>query len=227
MPGSGAFEDHVVGVLAPAHLDHGAFAADGVGAAVENVGGGDAAGERAVDGDVVGIEHVFDADHRGDRDAAFVDAVGGDVRVAIDDAGHQVFARGVDDGGAGGSHDLLADLGDLAVADEDGALEGALGDGQYRGVLNDARGPRQRRRTLLEREVRKSLIGHLRVRARWLDRRHRRGRHSGRFFGAGSNFPPSTKTYFTSLEAWKRSPLVTTRLAILPFSMLPRRSATP
>ena len=67
--GLGAFEDHVVRVFAPAHFEHGAFAADGVGAAVQDVGGGDAARQRAVDGDVVGIENVFDADHGGHRDS--------------------------------------------------------------------------------------------------------------------------------------------------------------
>ena len=80
--------------------------------------------------------------------AAFVDAVGGDVRVAIDDAGHHELAGGIDHCRAGGGHDLLADFGDLAVANEHGALEGPLGDGQDGGVLNDARGPRRTRRTL-------------------------------------------------------------------------------
>ena len=41
------------------------LAANGVGRAVEDVGRGDAAGQRAVDGDVLGIEHVPDIDHRG------------------------------------------------------------------------------------------------------------------------------------------------------------------
>ena len=43
----------------------------------------------------------------------------------------------------------------------------------------------------------------------------------------GSNLTPSTKTYFTSVLSWNKSPLVTKRLAIFPFSMLPRRSCTP
>ena len=96
--GSGAFEDHALGILAPAHLDGQGLAADRVGGAVQNVGGGDAAGQRAVDGDVLGIEDVLDIHHRGDADAAFVDAaIGGDVRVAVDDAGDHVLVGGIDD----------------------------------------------------------------------------------------------------------------------------------
>ena len=69
------------------------------------------------------------------RHAAFVDAaIDGDVRVAIDDAGDDVLAGGIDDRGAGGLHDLLADFGDLAVLDQDGAFEGALGHGHDGGV---------------------------------------------------------------------------------------------
>ena len=136
--GGGAFEDQALGVLAPTHFDGQGFAADGVGGAVENVGGGDAAGEGAVDGDVLGIEDVADIHHGGDADAAFVDtAIDGDVGVAIDDAGDDVLIGGVDDLGAGGLHDLLADFGDFTVLDEDGAFEGALGDRHHGGVLDD------------------------------------------------------------------------------------------
>ena len=120
--GSGAFEDHALRVLAPAHLERQRLAADGVGGAVQDVGRGHAAGQRAIDRDVLGVDDVLDIDHRGDADAAFVDAaIAGDVRVAVDDAGDHVLVGGIDDLGAGGLHDLLADLGDLAVFDHDGA----------------------------------------------------------------------------------------------------------
>ena len=53
--GQGAFERELRGGLAPAEFDDYGLAADGVGAAVENVGDGDSAGEIAVDVDIVGI----------------------------------------------------------------------------------------------------------------------------------------------------------------------------
>ena len=63
MPGVAPSKIMALGVLAPAHFERQGFAADGVGGAVQNIGGGDAAGERAVDGDVLGIEDVVDVDH--------------------------------------------------------------------------------------------------------------------------------------------------------------------
>src|ERR1019366_2291711 len=113
-----------LGTLAPTQLDGQGLAADGVGGAVQDVGGGDAAGQRAVDGDILRVEHVLDIDHGGDADAAFVDAaIDGNVRVAIDDAGDHVLIGGIDDLDAGGLHEHLAKLGDLAVPHQDGALE--------------------------------------------------------------------------------------------------------
>ena len=76
---------------APAELDDLVLPADRVGRAVEDVGGGGAAGELAVDGDVVGVDEVADADFRGNGLGAFVDAaVGGDVGVGVDEAGGDV-----------------------------------------------------------------------------------------------------------------------------------------
>src|SRR5690348_2147104 len=72
--GSCAFEDEALRVLAPAHLNRQGTAADGVGRAVQDVGGGDAAGERAVDGDVFGVEHVANVHHGGYGHASLVDA---------------------------------------------------------------------------------------------------------------------------------------------------------
>ena len=115
--------------LAVAQLDDHRLAADGVGAAVEDVGGGGAAGEAAIDVDVARVEHVFHAGHRADRDAAFVDRVVGDVRVRVDDARRDELAGRVVDVGAGGNRHVRADRGNLAVAHQ----HGAVGDGAARG----------------------------------------------------------------------------------------------
>ena len=82
-----AFEDQPARVLAPAQLDHLVLAADRIGAAVQHVGHGQAAGEVAINRHIGRIEHVLDAGHRADGGAALVDRLGGDVRVRIDDAG--------------------------------------------------------------------------------------------------------------------------------------------
>src|SRR5262249_3649679 len=113
--------------------------ADGIGAAVKDVRGGHAACKVAVDVDVVGIQYFCGVGDGGDRDAAFIHAaVNGDMRVAIDDAGNDKLALGIDHRGVFGSFDVGADFGDLAVLDEDrAALDGALGDGQDGSVLND------------------------------------------------------------------------------------------
>ena len=86
---------------------------------MQNVRRGHAARERAVDVDRLGIDHIFNADHRRYRNGAFIDSVRRDMRVAIDDARNQVLASGVDDLSAGGHHDLLAHVGDLAILDDD------------------------------------------------------------------------------------------------------------
>ena len=48
---------------------------------MEDIGRGDAAGQRPIDRDVLGVDHVPDIDHRGHRHAAFIDpAIDRDVR---------------------------------------------------------------------------------------------------------------------------------------------------
>src|SRR6185295_7994032 len=98
--------------LAPAQLDHVVLPANRVRAAVQHVGGRDAAGQIAVDVDVGRIEDVLDAGHRADGRPAFVDRVGGDVRVTVDDAGRDELAGGVDDVGAGWNRHVRAERGD-------------------------------------------------------------------------------------------------------------------
>ena len=57
-----------------------------------------AAGELAIDARAIGIDHVPNPHHRRHRERALVDvAVDAGVRVAVDDAGRDVLAGGVDD----------------------------------------------------------------------------------------------------------------------------------
>jgi hypothetical protein len=138
-----ALEDEVLRTgLAPAQFDHLILAANRVGAAVEHVRDRQAAGEVAVDVDVGRREHVLDPGHRAHRRAPFVDRVGGDVRVAVDDARRDELAGGVDDLGAGGNGDVRADCRHLAVAQDDrSVLNRPLGDGENRSAANgDDRG---------------------------------------------------------------------------------------
>jgi hypothetical protein len=144
-------KDEILGLLhAPAKFDDECLAADRVRAAVKNVGHGEAAGQIALNRDVGGIEHVAHADHRAHRRRAFVDGVVRDVRVRVDDAGRDEFARAVDDVGARRNLDVRADGGDLAVAHEDGAvLDGAVRDGHDGRVPNRDDGRRGRARLRL------------------------------------------------------------------------------
>src|SRR5262249_10161467 len=122
----------------PAQLDHIVLAADRVGAAVQHVRRRHAAREIAIDVDVGRIEYVLDAGHRADGRAAFVDGIGGDVRVAVDDAGRHELAAAVHDVGARGNRDVrAADGGNLSRPQHDGAvLYRAARDGQNRRALD-------------------------------------------------------------------------------------------
>ena len=65
---------------------------------MQNVRCSDSTGELSIDRDIVRIDHVTDPNLRRDRLAAFVDAaVGGHVRVAVDDTGRNMSAFTVDD----------------------------------------------------------------------------------------------------------------------------------
>jgi hypothetical protein len=105
---------------------------------VQNVCDGDTASEVAVDVDVIGIEDVRDIRYGGDGNAAFIHAaVNGDVRVAIDDAGYDELARGVENLGILRRLDRLAHLGDFSILNKDRAfLNGAVRNGENCGVLN-------------------------------------------------------------------------------------------
>jgi hypothetical protein len=110
---------------------------DRIRAAVQHVGDGQAAGQIAIDVDVGRIEDVFDTGHRADRRPAFVDRIGRDVRMTIDDARRHEPARRIDDVGARGNRDVLSDRRDLSAAQDDGAvLDGALRHGDDRRVAD-------------------------------------------------------------------------------------------
>ena len=104
---------------------------------MEDIRSGYAAGHGPVDGDVFRVQDVFDGDHGGHRNAGLIDAVRGRVRMAIDDAGHQILSAGVDYLRIGGNQDLLSHLHDFSIAHQHGALECSFGDGEDGGVLND------------------------------------------------------------------------------------------
>src|SRR5260370_26211526 len=99
---------------------------------MQHVGHGYPAGEVAINIDVVGIKHVGDIDHGGDGDAAFVHiSIDGDVRVAVDNAGHDELAGGIYDLRVFRSFYGGADLGDFSVFDQDRTtLDGAVPDRQ-------------------------------------------------------------------------------------------------
>jgi hypothetical protein len=113
-----------------AQLDDDRLAADRVGAAVQDVRGGGAAGEISIDVDVGRVEHVFHPGHRAHRHAALVDGFAGDVRMGVDDPWRDELAGAVIDLGARGNRHVAADRGDLAVAHQHGAIgDGPLGRG--------------------------------------------------------------------------------------------------
>ena len=94
---------------------------------MENICGGDSAGEVTVDVDVVRIQDLRHIHHRGDGNAALVDALGCDVRMAIDNARDDELSRGIDDLGVFRGIDGLADFGDFAILNKDGtALDGSM-----------------------------------------------------------------------------------------------------
>ena len=89
---------------------------------MKNVGGSDAAGKIAIDVYVVGIENFLHIHHRGNRDAAFIDGLSGNVRMAIDNSGNHELPRSVDDLGACRSFDGLPDFGDFSIPNKDGTM---------------------------------------------------------------------------------------------------------
>ena len=96
MPGGAASKIRSFRAGAVAQLDDAALAADRVGRAVEQVDGGDAAGELLVKVVGLGIHHVADADHGGRGQRRFVDpAENGRVAVGINQAGRDVQALAV------------------------------------------------------------------------------------------------------------------------------------
>ena len=130
--GDRVVDAQVVGGARPAELDHAVLAPDGVRRAVQQVGDGETSGELPVPVDVVGVDHVADADLGADRLRPLVDAAAdAGMRMAVDEAGGQVLAGGVDHLGIGRRVEPggLPDVGEPAAADEDG------------GVVDDPRRP--------------------------------------------------------------------------------------
>ena len=131
-------------------LDHNRLAADHVGRPVQQQRGGDAAGQAAIDGLVLIIEGVHHHHLRRDRAGGLVHVVvERNVRVRVDDARREIFASGIDHGGAGGGVHVFAHGGNLSVLDVDAAvLNIAVGDGHHHGVLDQNFIVRWRRRLL-------------------------------------------------------------------------------
>ena len=102
--------------LAVAELDDDRLATNRVGAAVQNIRGGRATRQVAIDVDICRIEDVLHAGHRADRDAALVDRVVADVGMRIDDPGRDELAGRVVDVSAGRNRDVRANGRDLSVA---------------------------------------------------------------------------------------------------------------
>ena len=144
--GLSAFEEHLVGTLAPAHLYYRALSTDGIRAAVQNIRSGHAAGHGAVNGNIFRIQDVFNGHHRRDRDAALIDTVCRRVRMAIDDAGHQILSCSFNDFRIGGNQNFLAHFHNLSISHQHRPLERSFGDGEDSGVLNDDRARRQGRK---------------------------------------------------------------------------------
>jgi hypothetical protein len=124
--------------LSPAQFDDDGLPADGVSGAVQNVGDRYAASEVAVDINVIGIQDVRRADHRGDGDAALVHApVNSDMRVAIDNARDNELALRIDYLRVFGCFNGFANFRDFAILNKYGAvLDRAVRDRENGGVLN-------------------------------------------------------------------------------------------
>src|SRR5579863_6084324 len=124
--------------LSPAQFDHHGLPADSVRAAVQDIRSGDAAGEIAIDRNVVGIQNVSDVDDRRNGNAAFIDAaIHGDVRMAINNPWDDKLPGGIDHLRIFRSFDAGADFHNFAVLDQDRAVfDGAVGNSEDGGVLN-------------------------------------------------------------------------------------------
>ena len=104
------------GIKAPAEFDHLVLPADGVGRAVQQIGGGDATCKLPVDVDVGGIDDIPHAHLSGDRAGGFIDvAENGGVGVRVDDARRHMFAAGIDGQRVGGGGQVGSDGGDFAI----------------------------------------------------------------------------------------------------------------
>ncbi len=120
--GHRAFKRKLCRGLAPAQLDDQRLTADGIGRAVKNIRGGDSARQITVNVDILGIEDFRHVHNRRDGNAAFINAFRGDVRVAIDNPGNDELSRGIDHLSVFRRLNALADFGDFAILNKDGAV---------------------------------------------------------------------------------------------------------
>ena len=107
---------------------------------MQHVGGRHTARQGTVNRDLVWIDHVSYPHHRRHRHAPFVDRVGCDVRVGIDDSRHHELAGGIDHLGAPRHGHVPPDFRNLPITDE------------HRTVFDSAVGYRENRRVLNHRD---------------------------------------------------------------------------
>src|SRR5690606_35334813 len=152
-----------------------------------------------------------------------VDARERDVGMRVDDAGHQVHPRCIYRRDAARSPQVDPNLRDLTIPHEHvSILDGAVRDREHRGIRDEevlaAGGNGHGNRDDQEQYSNPSHGSH-----------HRRSAVSSGFFFCSSlsisNFRPSMNTLRTGASGSKYEPLVTTRLPILPASMVPVTSS--
>jgi hypothetical protein len=104
---------------APFEFDRRALPANRVRRTVQKQCGRDAAGKRSINGNVVRVQHIANARHRGDRQRPFVNGGQHRVRMSVDYSGRDVLACCVDHLSSGTRRDSLADTRYFAVAYQD------------------------------------------------------------------------------------------------------------
>src|SRR4030095_9149391 len=138
--------------------------------------------------------------------------IGGDVRVAVDDAGNYVLIGGIDDLRPGRFCYRRADFGDLAVPDQDGAFERPLGHRHDGGILDDIGLGAQGRRGQ-ESCAEKVLHDYFTPGSEVAPRVLKDGASA-----AGTYLRPSTIVISTLVRSSKKSAAGASKLGVFPFS---------